>query len=143
MCLHIPTDHCSRFFIVGGNERRFGGKLQIGFMEHKKFCKPFFKLPCILLKKWRFGDQLLHGASVAEWLERRFNPSAEGRRAGSIPVVALGVVYLSLVLLWTFLVWLSYIWWCLLDLHVILCGAWDLCKTNKKKKISLVGICSW
>ena len=41
----------------------------------------------------------LDWASVAEWLERRFNPSAEGRRAGSNPVVALVDVCLSFVLL--------------------------------------------
>ena len=40
------------------------------------------------LSKWAF---------VAEWLARRFNPSAEGRRAGSIPDAALGVVHLSRV----------------------------------------------
>ena len=37
-------------------------------------------------------------ASMAEWLGRRFNPSAEGRRAGSIPNVALAVLCLSLAL---------------------------------------------
>ena len=46
---------------------------------------------------------VIAGVSVAEWLARRFNPSAEDRRAGSISVVTLGVVCLSLLFCKNFL----------------------------------------
>ena len=59
--------------------------------------------------------------SVAEWLARQFNPSAAGRRAGSIPDIAEGVVCLSPVLqnsLVAVLYMVMFSW-----PYVILCGA--------------------
>ena len=52
-----------------------------------------------LLSEEKFNVNVMIGLPWPSGKHVRFNSYAEGRRAGSIPVVALGVVCLSLVLL--------------------------------------------